>query len=109
MKTICVSDTKWGIIRTDLHTKEAITMVTKEQIDRINALAKKKKTEGLTAEEQAEQKVLYRAYIDAFKANLKAQLENIEIIDDDKQEVEKIEEEVEELEETLDESEHRLN
>lgn len=84
-------------------------MVTKEQIDRINELAKKKKTEGLTAEEQAEQKVLYRAYIDAFKANLKAQLENIEIIDDDKQEVKKIEEEVEALEETLDESERRLN
>lgn len=38
-------------------------MVTKEQIDRINVLAKKKKTEGLTEAEQAEQKVLYRAYI----------------------------------------------
>ena len=76
-------------------------MVTKEQIDRINELAKKKKTEGLTAEEQEEQKVLYRAYIDAFKANLKAQLETIEIVDDDKKEVAKIESEVEELEETL--------
>ena len=84
-------------------------MVTKEQIDRINVLAKKKKTEVLTEAEQAEQKVLYRAYIDAFKANLRAQLENIEIIDDDTQEVEKIEEEVEALEETLQESENRLN
>ncbi len=59
----------------------AFDMVTKEQIDRINELAKKKKTEGLTPEEQAEQKVLYREYIDAFKANLKAQLETIEIVD----------------------------
>ena len=84
-------------------------MVTKEQIDRINELAKKKKTEGLTAEEQAEQKVLYRAYIDAFKANLKAQLETIEIVDDDKKEVTKIESEVEELEETLEESEEKFN
>ena len=84
-------------------------MVTKEQIDRINELAKKKKTEGLTAEEQAEQKVLYRAYIDAFKANLKAQLESIEIVDDNKKEVAKIESEVEELEETLEESEEKFN
>lgn len=84
-------------------------MVTKEQIDRINELAKKKKTEGLTAEEQAEQKVLYRAYIDAFKANLKAQLETIEIVDDNKKEVTKIESEVEELEETLEESEEKFN
>ena len=84
-------------------------MVTKEQIDRINELAKKKKTKGLTAEEQAEQKVLYRAYIDAFKANLKAQLETIEIVDDNKKEVAKIESEVEELEETLEESEEKFN
>ena len=84
-------------------------MVTKEQIDRINELAKKKKTEGLTAEEQAEQKVLYRAYIDAFKANLKAQLETIEIVDDNKKEVAKIESEVKELEETLEESEEKFN
>lgn len=84
-------------------------MVTKEQIDRINELAKKKKTEGLTAEEQEEQKVLYRAYIDAFKANLKAQLETIEIVDDDKKEVAKIESEVEELEETLEKSEEKFN
>ncbi len=84
-------------------------MVTQEQINRINELAKKKKSEGLTPEEQAEQKVLYRAYIDAFKANLKAQLDNIEIMDDNKAEVTKIEEEVEALEETLDESENRLN
>lgn len=84
-------------------------MVTKEQIDRINELAKKKKTEGLTEEEQAEQKALYQAYIDAFKANLKAQLDTIEIVDDDKKEVAKIEEEVEELEETLEESEEKFN
>ena len=84
-------------------------MVTQEQINRINELAKTKKSEGLTPEEQAEQKVLYRAYIDAFKANLKAQLDNIEIMDDNKAEVTKIEEEVEALEETLDESENRLN
>jgi len=56
-------------------------MVTKEQIDRINALAAKKKAEGLTAEEIAEQAELRRIYIEAFKANFKAQLDNIEVVD----------------------------
>ena len=51
-------------------------------IDRINELAKKKKAEGLTEEEAAEQKVLYREYIDAFKANLRAQLEMIEVVEE---------------------------
>lgn len=57
--------------------------ITQEQIERINELAKKKKTEGLTDEEVAEQKVLYREYLDALKANLKAQLEMIEVVDED--------------------------
>ncbi|MGN1334065.1 MAG: DUF896 domain-containing protein [Anaerovoracaceae bacterium] len=61
--------------------------ITQEMIERINELAKKKKSEGLTDEEAAEQKELYKEYIDAFKANLKAQLELIEIVDDDKLEL----------------------
>ncbi len=84
-------------------------MVTKEQIDRINELSRKKKAEGLTDEEQAEQKVLYRAYIDSFKANLKAQLDTIEIVDDNKKEFKKLEKEVEKLEETLTESENKFD
>ena len=56
--------------------------ITQEMIDRINELAKKKKAEGLNEEEAAEQKVLYREYIDAFKANLRAQLEMIEVVEE---------------------------
>ena len=58
-------------------------MITKEMIERINCLARKKKTEGLTEDEQIEQKILYREYIDAFKANLKSQLDLIEIVDEE--------------------------
>ena len=59
-------------------------MITKEQIDRINQLARKSKTpEGLTEAEKAEQQLLRRQYIDAFKANLKWQLDNIEFVDED--------------------------
>lgn len=57
-------------------------MITKEMIERINWLAYKKKNLGLSESEQAEQKELYREYLDAFRANLKAQLEAIEIVDD---------------------------
>lgn len=51
--------------------------MTQEKIDRINALAKKAKTpEGLTPEEVAERDALRREYIDAYKRNLTAQLDN---------------------------------
>ena len=56
-------------------------MITQEMIDRINELARKKKTGGLTTEEQEEQKVLYKEYLAAFRKNFKAQLDNIEIVD----------------------------
>lgn len=57
-------------------------MITQEMIDRINELSKKKKSVGLNEEEQAEQQVLYKEYIAAFRANLKSQLDMIEIVDD---------------------------
>jgi uncharacterized protein YnzC (UPF0291/DUF896 family) len=56
-------------------------MISKEKIDRINELSKKKKTIGLTEEEIKEQQVLRREYIDVIKGNLKNQLDNIEIVD----------------------------
>lgn len=45
-------------------------------IARINELARKAKTEGLTEEEKAEQAKLRRAYIDSVVGNLRAQLDN---------------------------------
>ncbi len=47
-----------------------------EVIARINELAKKAKTEGLTEEETKERDQLRRIYIDSVKANLVGQLEN---------------------------------
>ena len=59
-------------------------MVTQEQINRINELARKAKTpEGLTEEEIKERDVLRRAYIDSFKASLVGQLENTYIVEPD--------------------------
>lgn len=45
-------------------------------IARINELARKAKTEGLTEEEKTEQAKLRRAYIDSVVGNLRAQLDN---------------------------------
>ena len=51
-----------------------------EVIARINVLAAKAKTEGLTEEEIAERDKLRRIYIDSVKANLVGQLENTYIV-----------------------------
>ncbi len=55
--------------------------ITKEMIARINELAHKKKTKGLSEEELMEQKELREKYLEGFRANFRAQLENIEIVD----------------------------
>lgn len=54
-----------------------------EKIQRINELYRKSKAEGLTTEELQEQKVLRAEYIDAFKRNLRGQLNNISIQEKD--------------------------
>lgn len=53
-----------------------------EQIDRINALARKAKSpEGLTEAEKEEQAVLRRAYIDSVVGSLKGQLDHTYIVE----------------------------
>ena len=50
-----------------------------KDIERINELARKKKTVGLTEAELGEQARLRRQYLDEFKANMKATLDNVYI------------------------------
>ena len=50
--------------------------MTDEKIARINALAKKAKTEGLTDAEKKEQQELRAEYVADFRKSLKAQLDN---------------------------------
>lgn len=54
----------------------------KAKIDRINFLAKKSKAEGLTESEALEQQALRKEYIASYVNNLKAQLENTYIQDE---------------------------
>ena len=58
-------------------------MEMKDVIGRINELAAKNKTVGLTDEELVERDKLRRIYIDSYKQNLVAQLENTYIVQPD--------------------------
>ena len=58
-------------------------MEMKDVIARINELAAKNKTVGLNEEELIERDKLRRIYIDSYKANLVATLENTYIVDAD--------------------------
>ncbi|MDP5274029.1 DUF896 domain-containing protein [Chengkuizengella axinellae] len=55
-----------------------------DQINRINELARKKKAVGLNAQETKEQQKLRQEYLKSFRKNFRAQLDNIEIVDDEK-------------------------
>lgn len=50
-------------------------------IDRINELARKAKSIGLTEEEKLEQQMLRKQYIADFRQSLKSTLENVVIVD----------------------------
>lgn len=54
----------------------------KEKIERINQLAKKAKTTGLTDEEIIERQALRLEYIKSIRENMKAMLGNIEYSDE---------------------------
>ena len=53
-----------------------------EKIERINALYRKSKAEGLTEEEKKEQYLLRKEYIASVKSNLRNQLNNIDVINE---------------------------
>lgn len=54
----------------------------KAKLNRINELAHKSKAEGLTEEEKREQHELRQEFLDEIRADVRASLESIEIVDD---------------------------
>lgn len=54
-----------------------------EKIARINELARKAKAEGLTEAEKNEQTILRQEFIANVRKNLKAQLDNIDMVNPD--------------------------
>ena len=55
--------------------------IDKKLIDRINELARKKKTVGLTDKELQEQKELRNIYLAEFRKGFTSQLSNIKVVD----------------------------
>ena len=56
-------------------------MITPELLARINELARKKRTIGLTEDELVEQKELYKIYLAAIRGQVTSLLDSIEIVD----------------------------
>ena len=57
-------------------------MITPELLARINELARKKRKEGLTEKETAEQKKLYEIYLLSIRGQVINLLDSIEFVDD---------------------------
>ena len=57
--------------------------MTQEKIDRINALYRKSQAEGLTEEEKKEQALLRKECVASVKSNLRSQLNNIDMVNED--------------------------
>ncbi|MBP3262686.1 MAG: DUF896 domain-containing protein [Pseudobutyrivibrio sp.] len=56
--------------------------MTEKDIARINELYHKSKAEGLSEAEKEEQAILRKAYIAAIRGNIRAQLNNIDLVDE---------------------------
>lgn len=55
----------------------------KNLLNRINELAKKKREQGLTPEEQAEQKKLYKIYLGEIRTQFDKTLDNVSVKEND--------------------------
>ncbi|MGJ9381569.1 hypothetical protein CR203_03610 [Salipaludibacillus neizhouensis] len=58
-------------------------MIHKEKLDRINILARKAKSEGLSLKEQKEQKELRNEYLKNVRKSFKNQLKSVKVVDEE--------------------------
>ena len=58
-------------------------MLDPKKIERINELARKKKTVGLTQVEQDEQLILRQEYLEAFRGGMRNHIEGLKVVDED--------------------------
>lgn len=58
-------------------------MLPQHKINRINELARKKKSHGLTETEAAEQQLLREEYLQAFRGGMRNHIEGLKIVDEE--------------------------
>ncbi|WP_314076942.1 DUF896 family protein [uncultured Granulicatella sp.] len=58
-------------------------MLDPKKIERINELARKKKTVGLTPVEQEEQLLLRQEYLEVFRGGMRNHIEGLKVVDED--------------------------
>lgn len=58
-------------------------MLDPKKIERINELARKKKTVGLTQVEQDEQLLLRQEYLEAFRGGMRNHIEGLKVVDEE--------------------------
>ena len=58
-------------------------MLDLKKIERINELARKKKTVGLTQAEQDEQLLLRQEYLEAFRGGMRNHIEGLKVVDEE--------------------------
>ncbi|MEH7386325.1 DUF896 domain-containing protein [Bacillus sp. JJ1521] len=56
-------------------------MLSKDKLDRINALAKKAKSDGLTDKEKEEQQELRQEYLRVFRSSMTNTLHSVTVVD----------------------------
>ena len=58
-------------------------MLDPKKIERINELARKKKTVGLTQVEQDEQLLLRQEYLESFRGGMRNRIEGLKVVDEE--------------------------
>lgn len=58
-------------------------MMIDEKINRINELYRKSQAEGITEDEKKEQAILRKEFVASVKSNLRSQLNNIDMVNED--------------------------
>jgi len=77
------SSSLFNKIKRAFHNNGGIKLINNDKLQRINELAKKAKSDGLSLKEQQEQKKLREEYLKNFRNSFKNQLTSVKVVDEE--------------------------